>query len=279
MEFNTILSIIIIIVIVIIIVVFSVLLGVFNKTNTSQDETITANKKLIEENKEAIEAVKKLAEENHKVVYMYDTKAILNMAIVTAKSGERTFDIEKLYAIPVTIYGYHDTETGEAVISTKQFLLDISDVKGESDLGRTLCFFGIRTEKYLAYLQADYSKVTTEVFDKKDDMIVGGTFKFAIPTKEITTHHTVYKFSDIKEGLMVPFEKVTTDIKKGHITWQKGYDLFVKNASVNNNVLSYAVNTIGLNNKASVISIALLNVSLIDQKHYEEQEKNSKSSD
>ena len=54
MEFNTILSIIIIIVIVIIIVVFSVLLGVFNKTNTSQDETITANKKLIEENKEAI---------------------------------------------------------------------------------------------------------------------------------------------------------------------------------------------------------------------------------
>ena len=95
MEFNTILSIIIIIVIVIIIVVFSVLLGVFNKTNTSQDETITANKKLIEENKEAIEAVKKLAEENHKVVYMYDTKAILNMAIVTAKSGERTYDIEK----------------------------------------------------------------------------------------------------------------------------------------------------------------------------------------
>ena len=40
---------------------FSVLLGVFNKTNTSQDETITANKKLIEENKEAIEAVKKLS--------------------------------------------------------------------------------------------------------------------------------------------------------------------------------------------------------------------------
>ena len=67
MEFNTILSIIIIIVIVIIIVVFSVLLGVFNKTNTSQDETITANKKLIEENKEAIEAVKKLAEENHHI--------------------------------------------------------------------------------------------------------------------------------------------------------------------------------------------------------------------
>ena len=99
-------------------------------------------------------------------------------------------------------------------------------------------------------------------------MIVGGTFKFAIPTKEITTHHTVYKFSDIKEGLMVPFEKVTTDIKRGHITWQKGYDLFVKNASVNNNVLSYAVNTIGLNNKASIISIALLNVALIDGRHY-----------
>ena len=243
------------------------LLGVFNKTNTSQDETITANKKLIEENKEAIEAVKKLAEENHKVVYMFDTEAELNMAIVTAKSGERTFDINKLYAIPVTIYGYYDTETGEAVISTKQFLLDISDVKGESDLGRTLCFFGIRTEKYQAYLQADYSKVTTEVFDKKDDMIVGGTFKFAIPTKEITTHHTVYKFSDIKEGLMVPFEKVT----KGKFTWQKGYDLFVKNASVNNNVLSYAVNTIGLNNKASVISIALLNVALLDSRHYNEK--------
>ena len=67
---------------------------------------------------------------------------------------------------------------------------------------------------------------------------------------------------------MVPFEKVTTDIKRGHITWQKGYDLFVKNASVNNNVLSYAVNTIGLNNKASIISIALLNVALIDGRHY-----------
>ena len=282
MEFNTILSIIIIIVIVIIIVVFSVLLGVFNKTNTSQDETITENKKLIEENKEAIEAVKKLAEENHKVVYMFDTEAELNMAIVTAKSGERTFDVDKLYNIPVTIYGYHDTETGEAVISTKQFLLDITDVKGESDLGRTLCFFGIRTEKYQAYLQADYSKVTTDVFDKKDDMIVGGTFKFAIPTKEITTHHTVYKFSDIKEGLMVPFEKVTTDIR-GHATWQRGYDLFVKNASVNNNVLSYAVNTIGLNNKASVISIALLNVALIDGRHYNEKygksEDNNESTD
>ena len=267
MEFNTILSIIIIIVIVIIIVVFSFLLGVFNKTNTSQDETITANKKLIEENKEAIEAVKKLAEENHKVVYMYDTKAILNMAIVTAKSGERTFDIEKLYAIPVTIYGYHDTETGEAVISTKQFLLDISDVKGESDLGRTLCFLSVKSEKYGLFAGADYSKVTTDVFDKKDDMIVGGTFKFAIPTKEITTHHTVYKFSDIKEGLMVPFEKVTKDIN-GKSTWQKGYDLFVKNASVNNNVLSYAVNTIGLNNKASVISIALFNIALLDSRHY-----------
>ena len=282
MEFNTVLSIIIIIVIVIIIVVFSVLLGVFNKTNTSQDETITKNKKLIEENKEAIEAVKKLAEENHKVVYMYDTKAILNMAIVTAKSGERTFDIEKLYDIPVTIYGYHDTETGEAVISTKQFLLDISDVKGESDLGRTLCFFGIKTEKYQSYLKPDYSKVTTEVFDKKDDMIVGGTFKFAIPTKEITTHHTVYKFSDIKEGLMVPFEKVTKDIN-GKSTWQRGYDLFVKNASVNNNVLSYAVNTIGLNNKASVISIALFNVAVLDSRHYDDKygksEDNNESTD
>ena len=266
MEFNTVLSIIIIIVIVIIIVVFGVLLGVFNKTNTSQDETITENKKLIEENKEAIEAVKKLAEENHKVVYMYDTKALLHMAIVTAKSGERTFDVDKLYNIPVTIYGYHDTETGEAVISTKQFLLDISDVKGESDLGRTLCFFGFRSEKY-GLFAADYSKVTTNVFDKKDDMIVGGTFKFAIPTKEITTHHTVYKFSDIKEGLMVPFEKVTKDIN-GHATWQRGYDLFVKNTSVNNNVLSYAVNTIGLNNKASVISIALFNVAVLDSKHY-----------
>ena len=42
---------IVLLLIVIIIVVFSVLLGVFNKTNTSQDETITANKKLIEENK------------------------------------------------------------------------------------------------------------------------------------------------------------------------------------------------------------------------------------
>lgn len=270
MEFNTVLSIIIIIVIVIIIVVFGVLLGVFNKTNTSQDETITKNKKLIEENKEAIEAVKKLAEENHKVVYMYDTKAVLNMAIVTAKSGERTFDVDKLYNIPVTIYGYHDTETGEAVISTKQFLLDISDVKGESDLGRTLCFFGIRTEKYQSYLKPDYSKVTTDVFDKKDDMIVGGTFKFAIPTKEITTHHTVYKFSDIKEGLMVPFEKVTKDIN-GHATLQKGYDLFVKNASVNNNVLNYAINTIGLNNKASIISIALFNVALIDGYHYNDK--------
>lgn len=282
MEFNTVLSIIIIVVIVIIIVVFGVLLGVFNKTNTSQDETITKNKKLIEENKEAIEAVKKLAEENHKVVYMYDTKAMLNMAIVTAKSGERTFDIEKLYDIPVTIYGYHDTETGEAVISTKQFLLDISDVKGESDLGRTLCFFGIKTEKYQSYLKPDYSKVTTEVFDKKDDMIVGGTFKFAIPTKEITTHHTVYKFSDIKEGLMVPFEKVTKDIN-GKSTWHKGYDLFVKNASVNNNVLSYAVNTIGLNNKASVISIALFNVALIDAYHYnnkyDKSEDNNESTD
>ena len=271
MEFNTILSIIIIIVIVIIIVVFSVLLGVFNKTNTSQDETITANKKLIEENKEAIEAVKKLAEENHKVVYMFDTEAELNMAIVTAKSGERTFDIEKLYAIPVTIYGYHDTETGEAVISTKQFLLDISDVKGESDLGRTLCFFGIRTEKYQAYLRADYSKVTTDVFDKKDDMIVGGTFKFAIPTKEITTHHTAYKFSDIKEGILIPVEKETIDAANNKIKFIRGYDLFVKNASVNNNVLSYAVNTIGLNNKASIISIALLNVALIDGRHYNEK--------
>ena len=270
MEFNTILSIIIIIVIVIIIVVFSVLLGVFNKTNTSQDETITANKKLIEENKEAIEAVKKLAEENHKVVYMYDTKALLHMAIVTAKSGERTFDVEKLYNIPVTIYGYHDTETGEAVISTKQFLLDITDVKGESDLGRTLCFFGFRSEKY-GLFAADYSKVTTNVFDKKDDMIVGGTFKFAIPTKEITTHHTVYKFSNIKEGILIPVKNLTKPNEGLHKTWQKGYDLFVKNASVNNNVLSYAVNTIGLNNKASIISIALLNVALIDGKHYNEK--------
>lgn len=282
MEFNTILSIIIIIVIVIIIVVFSVLLGVFNKTNTSQDETITANKKLFEENKEAIEAVKKLAEENHKVVYMYDTEAELNMAIVTAKSGERTFDIKKLYAIPVTIYGYHDTETGEAIISTKQFLLDISDVKGESDIGRTLCLFSIYSNKYKRFV-ADYSKVSTNVFDKKDDMIVGGTFKYAIPTKDITTHHTVYKFSDVKEGIMIPFEKVTTDIN-GHATFYKGYDLFVKNASVNNNVLSYAVNTIGLNNKASIISIALLNVALIDLEHYNKkygkiEQDNSESTD
>ena len=282
MEFNTILSIIIIIVIVIIIVVFSVLLGVFNKTNTSQDETITANKKLIEENKEAIEAVKKLAEENHKVVYMFDTEAELNMAIVTAKSGERTFDINKLYAIPVTIYGYYDTETGEAVISTKQFLLDISDIKGETNIGRTLCLFSIYSNKYNRFV-ADYSKVSTNVFDKKDDMIVGGTFKYAIPTKDITTHHTVYKFSDIKEGLMVPFEKVTKDIN-GHATFYKGYDLFVKNASVNNNVLSYAVNTIGLNNKASIISIALLNVALIDLRHYNKkygkiEQDNSESTD
>ena len=267
MEFNTILSIIIIIVIVIVIVIFSVLLGVFNKSNTSQDETISENKKLIEQNKEAIEAVKKLAEENHKVVYMYDTKAELIMAIVTAKSGERTFDINKLYAIPATIYGYHDTETGEAVISTKQFLLDISDIKSETNIGRTLCFFGVRSEKYGLFAGADYSKVTTDVFDKKDDMIVGGTFKFAIPTKEITTHHTVYKFSDIKEGIMIPFEKVTTDIN-GHATWYKGYDLFVKNASVNNNVLSYAVNAVGLSNKASIISIALFNVALLDSRHY-----------
>ena len=141
---------------------------------------------------------------------------------------------------------------------------------------------GVRSGKYGLFAGADYSKVTTDVFDKKDDMIVGGTFKFAIPTKEITTHHTVYKFSDIKEGLMVPFEKVTTDIK-GHATWQKGYDLFVKNASVNNNVLSYAVNTIGLNNKASVISIALFNVAVLDSRHYDDKygksEDNNESTD
>ena len=282
MEFNTILSIIIIIVIVIVIVIFSVLLGVFNKSNTSQDETISENKKLIEQNKEAIEAVKKLAEENHKVIYMFDTKAELNMAIVTAKSGERTFDINKLYAIPVTIYGYYDTETGEVVISTKQFLLDISDIKSETNIGRTLCLFSIYSKKYGRFV-ADYSKVSTNVFDKKDDMIVGGTFKYAIPTKDITTHHTVYKFSDVKEGIMIPFEKVTTDIN-GHATFYKGYDLFVKNASVNNNVLSYAVNAIGMNNKANIISIALLNVALIDLEHYNKkygkiEQDNSKSTD
>ena len=282
MEFNTVLSIIIIIVIVIIIVVFGVLLGVFNKTNTSQDETITANKKLIEENKEAIEAVKRLTEENHEVVYMYDTQASAILLSTTAKSGERTYDTTKRYAIPVTIYGYYDTSTGEAVISTKQFLFDISDIKSETNIGRTLTLVGFKTHKYTNFY-VNYPDVTTEIFNNNKeyiykDVVIGGTFKFAIPTKEITTHHTVYKFSDIKEGLMVPFEKVTKDIN-GKSTWQKGYDLFVKNASVNNNVLSYAVNTIGLNNKASVISIALLNVSLIDQKHYEEQEKNSKSSD
>ena len=143
MEFNTILSIIIIIVIVIIIVVFSVLLGVFNKTNTSQDETITANKKLIEENKEAIEAVKKLAEENHKVVYMFDTEAEAVLVITTAKSGERTYDYNKSFRVPVTIYGYYDTKTGKSVISTKQFLFDISDVKGEANLGRTLTLLAL----------------------------------------------------------------------------------------------------------------------------------------
>ena len=277
MEFNTILSIIIIIVIVIIIVVFSVLLGVFNKTNTSQDETITANKKLIEENKEAIEAVKKLAEENHKVVYMFDTEAEAVLVITTAKSGERTYDYNKSFRVPVTIYGYYDTKTGKSVISTKQFLFDISDVKGEANLGRTLTLLAFNTHYGVFY--PDYSSVTTEVFNDKDDAIVGGTFKFAIPTKEITTHHTAYKFSDIKEGILIPVEKETIDAANNKIKFIRGYDLFVKNASVNNNVLSYAVNTIGLNNKASVISIALLNVSLIDQKHYEEQEKNSKSSD
>ena len=114
MEFNTILSIIIIIVIVIVIVIFSVLLGVFNKSNTSQDETISENKKLIEENKEAIEAVKRLEEINHRVVYMFDSNAYAILLSTTAKSGERTYDTTKRYAIPVTIYGYYDTSTGEA---------------------------------------------------------------------------------------------------------------------------------------------------------------------
>lgn len=283
MEFNTILSIIIVIVIVIVIVIFSVLLGVFNKTNTSQDETISENKKLIEENKEAIEAVKKLTEENHKVVYMFDTKAEVFLAIVTAKSGERTIDIEKdkIFNMPVTIYGYYDTETGEAVISTKQFLLDISNIKSETNISRTLCMYAI-SSKYGSFVP-DYSKVSTDVFDKKDDMIIAGTFKFAIPTKDITTHHTVYKFNDIKEGIMIPFEKVTKDVNN-HATWYKGYDLFVKNASVNNNILSYAVNAIGINNEASIISIVLLNVALIDTKHYNEkygklEQDNNKSSD
>lgn len=283
MEFNTILSIIIIIVIVIVIVIFSVLLGVFNKSNTSQDETISENKKLIEENKEAIEAVKRLEEINHRVVYMFDSNAYAILLSTTAKSGERTYDTTKRYAIPVTIYGYYDTSTGEAVISTKQFLLDISDIKSETNIGRTLTLVGFETYKYTDFY-VNYPDVTTEIFNNNKeyiykDVVIGGTFKFAIPTKEITTHHTVYKFSDIKEGILIPVKNLTKPNEGLHKTWQKGYDLFVKNASVNNNVLSYAVNAIGMNNKASVISIALLNVSLIDQKHYEEQEKNSKSSD
>lgn len=281
MEFNTILSIIIIIVIVIVIVIFSVLLGVFNKSNTSQDETISENKKLIEENKEAIEAVKRLAEENHEVVYMYDTQASAILLSTTAKSGERTYDETKQYYIPVTIYGYYDTVTGEAVISTKQFLLDISDIKSETNIGRTLTLVGLTTRKYTNFY-VDYSDVNADLLNKEHfykESIIGGTFKFAIPTKEITTHHTVYKFSDIKEGILIPVKNPTKNVDSKLRTWPKGYDLFVKNASINNNVLSYAVNAIGMNNKASVISIALLNVSLIDQKHYEEQEKKSKSSD
>lgn len=262
MEFNTILSIIIIIVIVIVIVIFSVLLGVFNKSNTSQDATISENKKLIEENKEAIEAVKKLAEKNHKVVYMFDTEAEAILVITTAKSGERTFDYNKPFRVPVTIYGYYDTKTGKSVISTKQFLFDISEVKSETNIGRTLTLLAFNTHYGTFY--PDYSSVTTEVFNNKDDAIVGGTFKFAIPTKEITTHHTVYKFSDIKEGILIPVEKGTMNAIDNKINFIRGYDLFVKNASVNNNVLSYAVNAIGMNNKANIISIAILNASMIE---------------
>lgn len=281
MEFNTILSIIIIIVVVIIIIVFGVLLGIFNKSNTSQDETISENKKLIEENKDAIKAVKRLAEENNDVVYMYDTQASAILLSTTAKSGERTYDETKRYYVPVTIYGYYDTVTGEAVISTKQFLLDISDIKSETNIGRTLTLVGIETRKYDNFY-VDYSDVNADLLNKDyfyKTSIIGGTFKFAIPTKEITTHHTVYKFSDIKEGILIPVKNPTKNVDSKLRTWPKGYDLFVKNASINNNVINYAVNAIGMNNKASVISIALLNVSLLDKKHYVEQEKNSKSSD
>lgn len=278
MEFNTILSIIIIVIIVAIVIAFSVSIATYkgeiddNATkNTSQDKSIVENKKLIQENKEAIAAIKALGEEKHKVEYMFDTKAVATFFVMTAKEGTRTFDSSKPYEVPVTIYGYFDKESGKAIISTKQFFFDISSVKKDNNV-KTLSLYKITT-KYGTF-GCDYNAVNAKALETKDDTIVAGTFKIAIPKYDekdfIGTNTTSYAFSNVREGIAIPVQKSTKSVD-GKIEFVKCYDMFVRNFAVSekedgSHSVSHSVVSLGASNGAKVVSIALVDIAMKEEK-------------
>lgn len=286
MDFNTILSIITIVIVVVIIVVFSILIAKYKTdlgTNDTNDEkraasfnaSLNVNASNIEKNASLIaanaDAIKTLT--SSPVKYIFDTNAKATVSVVKCYEGARTFAAKDgVVEIPITIFGFMNNE--KAIISTKEFLTDISNIINDGTNGISISLFKI--ESTYGIFGCDYTKTSTETFDAKhlDDTVIAGTFDLYVPdTAALTNHTATYNITNMIPGTLVPTAS-TTKSDDGKIEHYKTYTFIL-----NTDDGFKTIGKVNASKKMSVVSIALKDVVMkvgVDAAPVEEKKEEEK---